>query len=154
MGDGISPSANVFAHFHCQRGGCKSPKTFRLRNELVKQRFVALNSPAEQRPEILGRELEQIGGPAISTGSRQILPSGRRRRDRRADTSPVCGTELHDATGFCLDSALEGAGFEPSVPRKPRPAFGYSLLIMKSLSAADSAPQTSPLRPASCRTLP
>jgi adenylate cyclase len=30
---------------------------------------------------------------------------------------------------------------------------GYSLLIMKSLSAADSAPQTSPLRPASCRTL-
>ena len=26
----------------------------------------------------------------------------------------------------------------------------YSLLIMKSLSAADSAPQTSPLRPASC----
>src|SRR5215467_3775503 len=29
----------------------------------------------------------------------------------------------------------------------------YSLLIMKSLSAADSAPQTSPLRPASCRTL-
>ena len=35
---------------------------------------------------------------------------------------------------------------------KPRPAFGYSLLIMKSLSAADSAPETSPLRPASCRT--
>jgi hypothetical protein len=51
------------------------------------------------------------------------------------------------------DSPLEGAGFEPSVPRKTTPAFGYSLLIMKSLSAADSAPQTSPLRPASCRTL-
>ena len=30
---------------------------------------------------------------------------------------------------------------------------GYSLLIMKSLSATDSAPQTSPFRPASCRTL-
>ena len=30
-----------------------------------------------------------------------------------------------------VDSLLEGAGFEPSVPRKPRPAIGYSLLIMK-----------------------
>ena len=41
---------------------------------------------------------------------------------------------------FATDSSLEGAGFEPSVPRKPRLAFGYSLLIMKSLSAADSPP--------------
>jgi hypothetical protein len=39
------------------------------------------------------------------------------------------------------DSPLEEAGFEPSVPRKPRPALDYSLLIMKSLSAADSAPR-------------
>jgi hypothetical protein len=38
-------------------------------------------------------------------------------------------------------------------PAETKAAFGYSLLIMKSLSAADSAPQTSPLRPASCRTL-
>src|SRR5205807_8116966 len=36
---------------------------------------------------------------------------------------------------------------------KPAPAESYSLLIMTSLSAADSAPQTSPLRPASWRTL-
>src|SRR5438874_12524903 len=51
------------------------------------------------------------------------------------------------------DSLLEGMGFEPSVPLKAARALGYSLLIMKSLSAPDSAPQTSPLRPASCRTL-
>jgi len=54
---------------------------------------------------------------------------------------------------FALDSPLEGDRFEPSVPRKAVPALGYSLLIMNSLSAADSAPQTLPLRPASCRTL-
>ena len=39
------------------------------------------------------------------------------------------------------NSLLEEARFEPSVRRKPRPAFGYSRLIMKSLSASDSAPQ-------------
>src|SRR5207248_3369780 len=54
---------------------------------------------------------------------------------------------------FVDDSPLEGMGFEPSVPLKAARALGYSLLIMKSLSAPDSAPQTSPLRPASCRTL-
>jgi len=53
---------------------------------------------------------------------------------------------------FAPDSLLEGDGFEPSVPRKASTGFGYSLLITKSLSAADSAPQTSPWRPASCRT--
>jgi hypothetical protein len=36
---------------------------------------------------------------------------------------------------FAADSSLEGAGFEPSVPRKAKPALGYSLLIIKSLSA-------------------
>jgi len=41
---------------------------------------------------------------------------------------------------FVADSPLERVGFEPSVP----PALGYSLLIMKSLAAEDSAPQTSP----------
>ena len=35
---------------------------------------------------------------------------------------------------------LEAAGFEPSVPRKTGLAIGHSLLIMKSLSAADSPP--------------
>jgi hypothetical protein len=51
------------------------------------------------------------------------------------------------------DSPLEESGFKPSVPRKPVPALAYSVLILKSLSAADSAPQTSPLRPASWRAL-
>ena len=48
---------------------------------------------------------------------------------------------------------------DPSVRREPSKrttastVLGYSVLIMKSLSAADSAPQISPLGPASCRTL-
>jgi hypothetical protein len=36
---------------------------------------------------------------------------------------------------------------------KDAAARGYSFLITKSLWAADSAPHTSPLRPASCHTL-
>src|SRR5262249_45033827 len=72
---------------------------------------------------------------------------------RRSAATGVAATGASGSNGKETDSLLEGAGFEPSVPRKARPTLGYSLLIMKSLSAADSAPQTSPLRPASCRTL-
>src|SRR5439155_22291700 len=51
-------------------------------------------------------------------------------------------------------TALKGTGIRTLGPaERQHHRSSYSLLIMKSLSAPDSAPQISPLRPASCRTL-
>src|SRR5207253_7166804 len=72
--------------------------------------------------------------------SKENLPRGEVRASRRSRIA-LRQNPKSQGVWFAPDSPLEGAGFEPSVPRNPSPALGYSLLIMKSLTATDSAPR-------------
>src|SRR5712671_3509240 len=89
--------------------------------------------------------------PELGTSTRAPAPLTKRHRSRflSALDTVVQAALQHSARGS------KHAWGEPLPCCSPKPELAsvpYSAFSTKSLSAPDSAPQTSPLRPASCRT--